>query len=103
MDDGGPARDMTLLDYYTGQVAASATASLLRDTAKQVAGVVEGSIDPGALPSRPFSETVAIFYYELAIAMVAEKRRLENEEHDSRDEEGATATDGTPADIGETK
>lgn len=53
-DDGGPAKDMTLLDYFAGQALANPFTCCFNN---------------------PQSDRIAKRAYELAVAMLAEKRR----------------------------
>ena len=87
MDDGGLAKDnWTVLDKFAKGA---------------LCGLLSGEEPPDRAGGHAFKSDKMPDYigraYGLAKMMLAEKRRIEEAEHDSRERDGATATEGAPA------
>ena len=76
-DDGGPARDMTLLDYFAGQAMAGVLGGKCGER------LASKTQDKGL-----FAAVISEMSYDLAAAMVAEKRRREAAANAAPDKQG---------------
>lgn len=78
-DDGGPAKDKTLLDEFAGQAIPAAVA-LWQEATNEQRRVWSGGVDSGILCQRDFPRFIENVTGWIAEAMIAAKRRREQEQ-----------------------